>query len=569
MSSEPGGPTGTYPALGAYPGEGRGMLRDGGGRHQDRPSGASLSRATASIAVATLVSRITGFAAKLLLAAVIGFAAVHDSYTVANTLPNIVYELLLGGVLTSVVVPLLVRAAKEDGDGGLAYTQRLVTIATVLLGGATVVAVAAAPLLARLYLGDGEAAHPELATAFAYLLLPQIVFYGLGALFGAILNARSVFGPAAWAPVGNNVVVIATLGVYALVPGEISLDPARMGDVKLLVLGIGTTLGIAVQAAVLVPGLRSVGFRFRWRWGWDRRLSQAGGMVLWVAGYVLVSQLGYIATTRAASEGAEGGVAIYAYTWLLLQVPYGVLGVSLLTAIMPRLSAAAANSDIGRVVGDLSLGSRYSAVLLVPISAVLTVAGTSIGVALFSLGEADVDDAARLGTALAFSAFGLLPFAVVMLQLRVFYAMADARTPTLIMMLVTAVKVPLLLACPALLAPEDVVVGLAFVNALGFVVGAVVGQLWLQLRLGRLDTSGVLATVTRCVAAALVAALVALAVHRLLGPMLPQAAVPRAWVSLLLDSVIVGGVTLAVMALLRTQELRPVLARVSRRASRR
>ncbi len=568
MSSDTGAPTDTYPALGAYPGDGRGMLREAGGRHRASPSRASLGRATASIAVATLVSRITGFVAKLLLAAVIGFTAVNDSYTVANTLPNIVYELLLGGVLTSVVVPLLVRAAKEDSDGGLAYTQRLVTVATVLLGGATVVAVAAAPLLARLYLGDGEAANPELATAFAYLLLPQIICYGLAALFGAILNARSVFGPAAWAPVVNNVVVIGTLAVYVLVPGEISLDPVRMGNVKLLVLGIGTTLGIAAQAAVLVPALRSVGFRFRWRWGWDRRLSQAGGMVLWVAGYVLVSQLGYIATTRAATQGEEGGVAIYAYAWLLLQVPYGVLGVSLLTAIMPRLSAAAADGDVDRVVGDLSLGSRYSAVLLVPISTVLTVAGTSVGVALFSFGAADVDDAARLGTALAFSAFGLLPFAVLMLQLRVFYAMADARTPTLIMVLVTAVKVPLLLACPALLAPQHVVVGLAFVNGLGFVVGMVVGQLWLRLRLGRLDTSGVLATVARCVAAALVAGLVTLAVHRLLGPVLP-AEVPRAWVSLLFDSVVVVGVMLAVMTLLRTRELRPVLARVSRRASRR
>ncbi len=528
----------------------------------------SLAGATGSMAVATLVSRLSGFASKLLLAWVVGFGVLNDSYTVANTLPNIVYELLLGGVLTSVVVPLLVRAARDDADGGLAYTQRLVTVATVLLVGATLLAVAAAPLLTRLYLGDGDAANPRLATAFAYLLLPEIVFYGLGALFGAILNARSVFGPAAWAPVVNNVVVIATLGVYVLVPGEISLNPVRMGDAKLLVLGIGTTLGIAAQAAVLLPALRRVGFRFRWRWGWaellknDGRLSQAGVLVLWVVGYVLVSQVGYIATTRAAAEGAPGGVAIYSYAWMLFQLPYGVLGVSLLTAIMPRMSRAAAEGDTARVVDDLSLGSRYSTVLLVPVAVLLTVAGESIGIALFSFGAAGTADARRLGLALAFSAFGLVPYAVTMLQLRVFYAMADARTPTLIMVGMTAVKVPLLLACPAVLAPADVVLGLAFVNAASFVVGAIVGQVWLRLRLGDVRTRSVLVTLGKTLLAAVPAAAAALAVRAVVGV---QGAA-GAWLDLTLSALVVGVVMGGILLLLRTAELRPLLTRVAHRS---
>ena len=120
---------------------------------------------------------------------------------------------------------------------------------------------------------------------------------------------------------------------------------------------------------------------------------------------------------------------------------------SLLTAIMPRLSRAAADGDTGQLVDDLSLAGRLSTVMLVPMSAVLTVAGSAIGVALFTYGNADVADARRLGDALAFSAFGLLPYALVMLQLRVFYAMKDARTPTLIMIVMTVVKVPLLYLC--------------------------------------------------------------------------------------------------------------------------
>ena len=536
------------------------------------PSAPSLAGATGTIAIGTLVSRLSGFASKLLLAWVVGFGVLNDSYTVANTLPNVVYELLLGGVLTSVVVPLLVRAARDDADRGLEYTQRLVAVAAVLLAVATVVAVAAAPALTRLYLGDGSAANPELATAFAYLLLPQIVCYGLSALFGAILNARSVFAPPAWAPVVNNLVVLVTLAVFTLVPGEISLDPVRMGEAKLLVLGVGTTLGIAAQAAVLLPALRRVGFRFRWRWGWaelfkkDRRLSQAGTLVLWVVGYVLVSQVGYIATTRAAAEGAPGGVAIYSYAWMLFQLPYGVLGVSLLTAIMPRMSRAAAEGNTAQVVENLSLGSRYSAVLLVPVTVLLTVAGQSIGIALFSFGASGSADASRLGLALAFSAFGLLPYAVTMLQLRVFYAMADARTPMLIMLIMTVVKVPLLLACPAVLDPEDVVLGLAAVNAAGFVVAAVVGQVWLRVRLRRVRTAEVLVTVGKTMLAAVPAVGAALGA----GLLVDIDGVAGAWIDLVLSTLLIGVVMTGTLLALRTGEIqaavRVLLSRCSPRS---
>jgi putative peptidoglycan lipid II flippase len=518
------------------------------------------------MAVATLVSRVTGLGSKLLLAYVIGLGVVNDSYTVANTLPNIVYELLLGGVLTSIVVPVLVRAQKEDGDGGEAYTQRLLTVATVVLGVATVVAVLAAPLLTRLYLDDATGkANIGLATAFGYLLLPEILFYGLGALFAAILNTRGVFGPPAWAPVLNNLVVIATLGLYAVLPGEISLDPVRMGDAKLLALGIGTTLGIVVQAAVLLPALRRTGFVFRWRFGWDARLSTFGGLALWVVGYVLVSQVGYVATTRVASGADAGSVAAYSYAWLLLQVPYGVLGVSLLTAIMPRMSRAAADGDTAGVISDLSLGQRLSAVMLVPISALLTVLGGAVGVALFSLGNSTVEDASRLGATLAVSAFGLLPFAVVMLQLRVFYALHDARTPTLINGVMVATKMPLLLACPLVLPPQRVVLGLAFVNAMSFIVGAAIGEAWIRGRLGRLDTVRVLITVAKTAGAGALAAGAALAV----GWAVPDslADVPRAWLELVLGGLAGGVVAVGTMVLLRLPELRSVTVGLARRTN--
>lgn len=535
------------------------------------PRRSSLLRASGSMALASLVSRVTGFARQVALVAALGLTVVNDSYTVANTLPNIIYELLLGGVLSSVMVPLLVRAQSEDADGGEEYIRKLLTVATAVLVAATALAMLAAPLLTALYLG-GEPfggsgpgaesrADPALATAFALLLLPEIVFYGLGALFGAILNTKGVFGPFAWAPVLNNLVMLAVLGVYLLMPGEVSSD---LSDPKLLVLGLGTTLGIVVQALVLLPALRRAGVRYKPRWGWDSRLGEAGGLALWVTAYVLVGQVGYVVTTRVAAAANPGSVATYTNAWLLLQVPYGVLGVSLLTALLPRMSRSAAAGRLAEVVSDLSLGARYSCVALIPVSALITVFGGSIGVALFSLGRSNPEEAARLGLTLAVSAFGLLPFALVMLQLRVFYAMKDARTPTVIQLFMVAVKVPMLLACPVLLAPERVVLGLAVANSASFVVGAVAGQLWLRHRLGPLGGRPVLVTMAKTTVAAAAGAVAGLGVlvalrDGLAGQLAPVA---LAWLVLATGGTAGLLVTVAGMRVLRLAEMTAVWARL-------
>lgn len=528
----------------------------------------SLVRSSGMIAIASLVSRITGFVRNLALVAVLGFAVVNDSYTISNTLPNIVYELLLGGVLTSVMIPVLVRAQAEDADGGERFTRLLFTVVGAALLVATLIAMAAAPLLTRLYLGSGDTgqANPALATAFAWLLLPQIFFYGIGALLGAVLNSRQVFGPFAWAPVLNNVVMLGVLVVYVLVPGEILVDPVRMGDPKLLVLGIGTTLGIVVQALVLIPFMRSIGFRYRPVWGWDPRLSLAGGMALWIVAYVLVGQAGYIVTTRVAASASEGSVATYMNAWLLLQVPYGVLGVSLLTALMPRMSRAAAKGDVDQVVTDLSLGARLSTVGLVPIAAVMTAFGPALGTALFSVGAGSGAGAERLGQAVAWSAFGLLPYAVTMLQMRVFYAMTDSRTPTLIQVGMVGVKIPLLLACPLLLPPEQVVLGLAAANGLSFVGGAVLGQWLLRRRLGRARSGEVLACLARVALASAAAAVVAWGITRLVDPALADwPDVARAWTLLVGGTLIALPLAVVAMRVLRVRELDAVFRRFARR----
>lgn len=529
----------------------------------------SLGRSSSRIALASLVSRVTGFARQVVLLNVLVIGAVTDSYTVANTLPVIVYQLLIGGVLSSVLIPVLVRAQTEDDDGGDAYTRRLLTLAGTVLLVATVLAVLAAPVLTLVYTsGGGDESSPELTTAFLYLLLPQIFFFGLGALFGAILNARGVFGPFAWAPVLNNLVVLVVLGVFALMPGEISLDPVRMGEPKLLVLGLGVTLGIVVQALVLIPALSRIGFRYRPAWGVDARLRETVGLAVWVLVYVVIGQLGYLVSTNVLVAAGGGSLTAYSNAWLLLQVPYGILGVSLLTALMPRMSRAAAEDRIDDVVSDLSLGARLSAVFLIPISALITVFGGPIAVGLFGLNPENAAGARLIGSTLTVYGFALVPYAITLLQLRVFYAMADSRTPTLLQAGTIGFQVPAFLLCGALLPPDRVVLGLAAAHGVSFVFAAVLGQVVLRRRLGRLPTSDVAWTMASSTVASLLGTLVALGVVTLLPIPDGWPAPGRAWTSLVVALIVSVPAILIAMKLLRVSEVDPLITRIRRLADR-
>ena len=490
---DPGQPDPTGPAPDGGSGDG---ATNGGRAGRSEPS---LGRSSRVMAVASAASRVTGFLRSLAIAAAIGLELVGDAYNTANTLPNIVYELLLGGVLTSVVVPLLVHAQERDADGGEAYTQRLLSLATAALAVATALAVLAAPLLTALYVGAGSP-KAHLSTVFAWLLLPEIFFYGLGAMFGAILNTRGVYGPPAWAPVLNNLVVIATAGAFLLLPGRAPLTPATITTPQVLVLGVGTTLGIVAQALVLLPALRRSGFRWRWRLDVrGARLSEAGTLALWVVGYVVVSQIGYVVVTRLANEVPVPGrgYAVFTNASLLFQMPYGILGVSLLTVLVPRMSRAAARGERDRVVADLSLGSRLTALALVPVTAAFVVLGPAIGTLVYAHGRTTADAARQVGIVLAASAFGLVPFAITMLQLRVFYAVKDARTPTLTNVGMVVTKIALCVVVAAVLPAQHVVTGLAVATSLSYVVGVLLGEALLRRRFGPLGGRVVVRTTAR------------------------------------------------------------------------
>ena len=473
------------------------------------------------MALATLVSRITGFTRIVLLAAILG-AALSSAFSVANQLPNMIAALVLEATFTAIFVPVLARAERDDADGGEAFVRRLVTLATTLLLAATVASVAAAPMLVRLMLGGDPQVNQPLTTAFAYLLLPQVLFYGLSSVFMAILNNRNVFGPPAWAPVVNNIVAIATLGLYLAVPGELSVDPVQMGNAKLLVLGIGTTLGVVAQAGVLLVAIRAQHISLRPLWGIDDRLRRFGAMAAAMVLYVLISQIGLVVSNQIASTAAASGPAIYNYTWMVLMLPFGIIGVTVLTVVMPRLSRNAAADDTPAVLADLSLATRLTMVTLIPVVALMTAAGPAIGSALFAYGNFGEVDANHLGVAISLSAFTLIPYALVLLQLRVFYAREQPWTPILIVIAITAVKIAASLLAPHLTDNPELVAGyLGAANGLGFLAGALLGHLLLRRSLrppgGRLLDSAVVRTMLVTTAASAVAALVAVAADRLLG----------------------------------------------------
>ncbi|MGW4118493.1 lipid II flippase MurJ [Nocardia sp. NPDC004711] len=529
-------------------------------------SNAKLVRDTGSLALATLISRITGFAKQALLLTVLG-PAIASAFTIASSIPNMISELLLGAVLTAIVVPTLVRAEREDADGGAAFVRRLFTTALTVLGTGTVIALILTPVLTKhVFLSADSKVNSGLTTALTYMLIPAVLLYGMSALLMAILNTHQVFKPGAWAPVLNNCVALLVLGLFALAPGEITLDPIRMGEPKLLLLGIGTTLGVAVQVATLLPAIRREGIDLRPLWGLDARLKQFGGMAAAIVLYVLISQAGFSFTLRVSSHADVAGPTIYQNAWLLLQLPWGVLGVTLLTAIMPRLSRNAAADDTPAVVDDLGAATRLTMIALIPIVTFLTFAGPQIGEAIYGYGRFGAD-AARLGEAVSWSAFNLIPYALVLIHLRVFYAREQAWTPTWIILGITSVQITLSALAPVLFSADHVVIALGVARGLGFVTGAIIGGWLLHRSLGDLRMANVGHTITRVVLASLAGGAVLLIVDKVLG--LHRLSESFGGIGSLvrvgLTALVMFGVAFGLMRLLGIPEIVAITVAVSRR----
>ncbi|HLL66583.1 MAG TPA: murein biosynthesis integral membrane protein MurJ [Micromonosporaceae bacterium] len=477
----------------------------------------SVARNSATMALGSIVSRVTGLVRTAAIVAALGGYLVGDAYNLANTLPNMVYELLLGGVLASVIVPVLVRARRTDADRGEAYAQRLLTLAVVCFGVATVLAVLAAPLFTAVLATDAAADDRELITQLAYLLLPEIFFYGLAAIFAAILNTRGHFAAPMWTPILNNLVVIATAVAFLALLPRVDRDSASsMTAAHVLVLGLGTTLGIVVQAVGLWPALRRAGFRWRWRWDFRalglRELARLGS---WMLLFVAVSQVGVVVVLmiakKAANDGGFGPV-VFNTGFLLFMMAHGIVAVSIITALLPRMSAAAADGRHADLAEQLALGTRLAAVILVPTAAAYVVLGQPIAVVLFQRGQYDTSAAVATGWVIAVAGVALVPYTISQLQLVTFYALSDTRTPALINIPVVALRLSVDIALWLVLPATVVVAGLMAGSAISFVAGAVLGYWLLRRRLGPLGLAAVARGLARLGLAGIVGAVPAAAV---------------------------------------------------------
>jgi putative peptidoglycan lipid II flippase len=476
------------------------------------------------MAVGTLVSRVTGMIRTFVLVAAIGTLALGNAYQYANGLPNTVYNLAIGGVLTAVIVPLLVNAAKRDADRGAGYDQRMFTLVTLVLAGITLVATIAAAPIAILYDLQATGNERHLLVIFAYFFIPQIFFYGVSSLAGAILNARGHFAAPAWTPVVNNIVVIAVTIAFMVIAG-ISQTVAN-GNVttsEVWFLGIGTTAGIVAQTAALIPALRRVGFQWRLRFDFRRyEFAEIGRMSGWMFGYVITTQVAFWVTAAVSSTADKWalqhnypvGIGYSAYTnaWLLFQLPYAIVAISVITALLPRMSANASDRRYDLVRADFSAGVRLGSVIVAPAALVLAVLGPALGVTLLSWGADSARSAAYLGLVFSVFSLGLMPYMLFQLLLRVFYAMHDSRTPALIGLLTMVVNIGTNLVALVVFPKTEVVAALGAGFGLANVVGALVAWRVLSRRLRGLGGRQIGASLLRMHAAAIPAMLFALAV---------------------------------------------------------
>ncbi|HEY2643699.1 MAG TPA: murein biosynthesis integral membrane protein MurJ [Galbitalea sp.] len=395
-----------------------------------------VGRASVLLASGTLVSRILGFISALVLAGTLGlYGAAANTFTIANQLPNNVYAIIAGGLLSAILVPQIVRAGKHP-DGGEKFINRVVTLGIVAFFVIALVATLLAGPLVRLYTAQGNgssgglsATEIQLATAFAYWCLPQIFFYALYSLLGEVLNARRVFGPFTWAPVINNVVAIAGLVAFDLIFANVQRTDAANWTPGMVALVAGSaTLGVIGQAVFLLLFWRRAGLRYRPEFRWRGvGLGKVGKAAFWTFAMILITQLaGIVQSVVATLAGNDNpSNAVLRYAWLIFMLPHGIITLSIATPYFTRMSAHAHDNDQVGLRRDLGASLRSIGLLLVfACVALIVVAAPFSAVYAKTVAEANA-----MAAVLIAYLIGLVPFSVVFVLQRTFYALEDTRTP--------------------------------------------------------------------------------------------------------------------------------------------
>jgi putative peptidoglycan lipid II flippase len=457
----------------------------------------------------TALSRLTGFLRIAAMAFALGVAEsrLADAYNVANNIPNIVYELILGGVLSSVFVPIFVQQllSSEDEDPWR-VTRAVISVTLAVLSVVMLIGIVAAPWIVRLYTfrvsGAAREASQQLSVFFLRFFMPQIVLYGIGAVATGALNAHRRFAIPMFAPILNNLVVIASFLVFAFLPGPEVPSPASITSAQKVVLALGATGGVAAMTFALWPTLRRLGFR--WRWTFDlkhpavRRLVRLSG---WVVGYVVVNQLGLLVVIVLAG-GIQGGYTAYQAAFIFFQLPHAIFAVSIMTALLPSLAELWGRADHVGFRKTIAAGIRASAFVVIPAAAGYLVLARPIVRILLEHGVAGAGSTSLVAGVLVFFATGLFSFSTFQLLLRAFYAMQDTRTPFLINVAAVGVNTALNVA----LFPILDVRGLALGHAAAYTFAALLAGAVLRRRLGGLEgrqlTRGLLVVVLSAAATA-------------------------------------------------------------------
>jgi putative peptidoglycan lipid II flippase len=493
----------------------------------------NLARSSKVMALGTVASRGTGFLRTLVLVIALGQGTLADAYNNSNTLPNTVYYLMLGGIFTSVVVPMLVRAAKEDPDRGEGYAQRIYSLGVLSLLGITLVATLFAGPIVDLYGSNiTDVREHQVMVEFAYFFIPQIFFYGMDSLLGAILNVRGRFGPNMWTPVINNVVVIFVALLYMASDHSTSADTVSGFGLNLL--GIGTTLGIVIQSVCLFPIMWRAGFSMRLTFDFRRsEITEIGRMSGWMFGYVATQWLGNLVAQRVANSASNSashlhpavtgvGFSAWSYAYQLFQLPYAIVGISVISALLPRMSGHATDRRYSLVRDDFSKGVRIASAIVVPAAVFLGVLGAPLAELLFAHGRTTTDEARYIGEVFGAFSVGLVPFMFTQLQLRVFYSFRENKTPAVLGIVMLIIGVVGYLVAEEILPPTRTVIGLAFAYDLVTLSGAILAWPLLLRRVGSLDGWRITRSLVRMLLATIPGLLFILVVMAVLGSFMHQ-----------------------------------------------
>ncbi|WP_233279439.1 murein biosynthesis integral membrane protein MurJ [Microterricola pindariensis] len=534
-----------------------------------------IGRASAVLASGTLVSRVLGFVKVIIFARIIGqFGAGADAFNVANQLPNQVYVIVAGGVLSAVLVPQIVRSALHK-DGGAGYINKLVTLALVILGTTTIAATLFAPALTQLVVGDNFPANQmSLAITFAYWCLPQIFFYGLYTVLGEVLNARKSFGPFTWVPVFNNVVAIAGLAAFSIMFGADPTGARSASDyttAMIVVLAGSATLGVVVQATSLLFFWKRIGLSYRPDFHWRGvGLGAAGKMASWTFGMLLLTTFAGIIETRvvSAASGSDASVSVLSTAWLVFMLPHSIITVSIATAYFTRMSEHASVSKLSAVLTDASSAVRGTSLIIVLASAVIAVCAYPFSTFFVE----PFEQIQALGNVIIAYIVGLVAFCVLFVFQRTFYALGDTRTPfffTLFQVILVTIGV---IGCQ-FLPLEWIAFGIALVVSVAGTAQAVLAGILLRRKLGSIDGRRLARSLLSYLAAAIVPTALGLFLMVQFGAFEDGGFAVSGAFGAIVSMVTVGAVMLTLyfgtLLLLRTPELKvvldPMLARIRRR----